>query len=136
MSWPDGSSPEAAILTELLDADEVLLPVPVKIELLSGTSKRDRAALANGLEALPVAYPDDDTWRTLVKWTGRTSDAGFAVGVGDLLIAAIAAESGASLWSLDSAFDRLAQLHLIAQYEPHGGTLRNPNKQQPAWQPV
>ena len=114
----DDGSREATVLAELLDADEVLLPIPVKIELLSGTSKRDRAAMALGLEALPVAYPNDDTWRTIVEWTGRASGAGVAFGVGDLLIAAIAAENGASLWSLDSAFDRLERMRLIAQYEP------------------
>ena len=116
-----GDGREAVVLRELLDADEVLLPIPVKIELLSGTSKRHRAALAMGLEALPVAYPDDGTWRTLVEWTGHASDAGVAFGVGDLLIAAIAAESGASLWSLDSAFDRLQRLGLVSQYDPRRG---------------
>ena len=114
----DDGSREATVLAELLDADEVLLPIPVKIELLSGTSKRDRTAMASGLEALPVAYPNFETWRTIVNWTGLASDAGVAFGVGDLLIAAIAAENGASLWSLDSAFDRLERMRLIAQYEP------------------
>lgn len=114
----DAGSREAAALRELLDADEVLLPIPVKIELLSGTSKRDRAAMASGLEALPVAYPVDETWRTLVDWTGRASDAGLAFGVGDLLIAAIAAENDALLWSLDAAFDRLERLRLVSQYDP------------------
>lgn len=114
----DAGSREAVVLRELLDADEVLLPIPVKIELLSGTSRRDRAVMAAGLEALPVAYPDDDTWRRLVDWTGRASTAGLAFGVGDLLVAAIAAENGSPVWSLDSAFDRLEQLRLISQYNP------------------
>lgn len=112
------SSREAVVLRELLDADEVLLPIPVKIELLSGTSRRDRASMVAGLEALPVGYPNDETWRTLVEWTGRASNAGIAFGVGDLLVAAIAADNGASVWSLDSAFDRLERLRLISQYEP------------------
>ena len=118
----DKASREAVVLAELLDADEVLLPIPVKIELLSGTSKRDRATMLSGLEALPVAYPNDETWRTLVDWTGRASGAGAAFGVGDLLIAVIAAESGAAVWSLDSAFDRLERLRLVAQYEPPRST--------------
>lgn len=119
-AFRDAGSPQASVLRELLDADEVLLPIPVKIELLSGTSKRDRAAMANVLEALPVAYPSDDTWRTLVDWTGRASDAGLSFGVGDLLIGAVASENGAALWSLDAAFDRLEKLRLISQYEPSG----------------
>lgn len=118
----DSGSREGVVLRELLDADEVLLPVPVKIELLSGASRRDRATMAAGLEALPVAYPNDDTWRMLVDWTGRASNAGVAFGVGDLLVAAIAVENAAPVWSLDAAFDRLEQLRLIAQYEP--GTRR------------
>lgn len=109
----DRQSPEAAMLQPLLDEDDVLLPVPVKIELLSGTSKRDRTALLNALEALPVAYPTDETWRTLVAWTARTADAGVTFGVGDLLIAAIASEQGAALWSLDAAFDRMSRLGLV-----------------------
>lgn len=114
----DDTSLEARALRPLLDEDDVLLPIPVKIELLSGTSKRQRDALLRGLEALPVAYPTDETWRTLVRWTERTSTAGVAFGVGDLLIAAIANENGALLWSLDSAFDRMSRLRLVAQYAP------------------
>ena len=113
----DRSSTEASILTQLLDDDEVLLPIPVKVELLSGTSKRDRAALVQSLEALPLAYPSEDTWRTMVQWTEQTGAAGLSFGVGDLLIAGVAREHDALVWSLDSAFERLERLGLIAQYE-------------------
>ncbi|MEX2271849.1 MAG: PIN domain-containing protein [Vicinamibacterales bacterium] len=112
------NSAEAAALGPLLDSDEVLLPVPVRIELLCGTSKRDRAALRSGLSALPIAYPTDETWRLMDSWTDRTADVGESFGVGDLLIAAIAHEAGALIWSLDAAFDRLARLRLIGLYEP------------------
>jgi predicted nucleic acid-binding protein len=109
---------EARALRSLLDADEVLLPIPVRIELLSGTSKRQRAPLRSALSALPLAYPTDDTWRLRDGWTDRASAAGAAFGVGDLLIAALAHEAGALVWSLDSAFERLAQLKLVQCYEP------------------
>jgi len=114
----DKSGVAAQTLQSLLDEDEVLLPIPVKVELLSGTSTRHRDTLRKGLEALPVAYPTDDTWRTMVVWTERTSAAGVTFGVGDLLIAAIANEQGALLWSLDSAFDRMSRLRLVRRYEP------------------
>lgn len=109
---------EAAILRQLLDADEVLLPIPVKIELLAGTSKRDRARLRSGLSALPLAYPTDDTWRLMDDWTDRAAQAGAAFGIGDLLIAAIAHGAGAQVWSLDAAFARLERLRLLERYEP------------------
>ncbi len=109
---------EAETLRLLLDEDEVLLPVPVKIELLSGTSKRDRAALRSALSALPLAYPTDETWRLMDGWTDRTARAGAAFGFGDLLIAAIAHEAGALVWSLDAAFERLQRMRLIDLYQP------------------
>lgn len=111
------SGPEAARLRELLDADEVLLPIPVKIELLSGTSKRDREKLRSALSALPLAYPTDDTWRLMDGWTDRAATAGAAFGIGDLLIAAIAHEAGALVWSLDGAFSRLERLRLVDRYD-------------------
>jgi predicted nucleic acid-binding protein len=117
----DSQSRESRILQPLLDDDEVLLPIPVKIELLSGTSRRQRDDLMRGLEGLPVAYPTDETWRTLVAWTDRTSSAGATFGVGDLLIAAIASEHGALMWSLDSAFARMSRLRLVSPYAPDAG---------------
>ena len=112
------AGPEAETLRLLLDEDEVLLPVPVKIELLSGTSKRDRVAVRSALSALPLAYPTDETWRLMDGWTDRTARAGAAFGFGDLLIAAIAHEAEALVWSLDAAFERLQRMRLIDLYEP------------------
>ena len=108
---------EARILRMLLDEDEVLLPIPVKIELLSGASKRHREALRLALTALPLAYPTDDTWRLMESWTDRAVKAGASFGVGDLLIGAIAHEAGALVWSLDEAFQRMERLRMISLYD-------------------
>lgn len=110
--------PEAAALRLLLDADEVLLPVPVKVELLSGTSRQQRTRLRSALSALPLTYPTDDTWRLMDEWTEQASAAGATFGVGDLLIAALANEAGALVWSLDGAFARLERLRLVERYGP------------------
>jgi len=109
---------EARVLRTLLDEDDVLLPMPVKIEPLSGTSTKDRRALSAGLSALPLAYPTDDTWRLMESWTHRAVKKGNAFGIGDLLIAAIAREAGALVWSLDAAFERMERLRLVERYEP------------------
>lgn len=110
------ASPEAATFAELLDADEVLLPVPVRTELLGGARKTDRAQLRRLLTALPLAYPTDDTWRMMDEWTVRATDRGERFGVGDLLVAALARETGALVWSLDADFARMARLGFVDLY--------------------
>lgn len=112
----DADGREARDLAGLLDADDVLLPVPVRIELLSGTSARDRARLRSALSALPLAYPTDQTWKLMEEWTSRAVRSGAAFGVGDLLIAAIAHEADALVWSLDAAFTRLARMRIARLY--------------------
>lgn len=109
-------SAEALALTQLIDADEVLLTVPVRSEIFGGASAKNRAVLRRTMSALPVAYPDDGTWRTIDEWIDRASQAGQRFGVGDLLIAAIAHENGALVWSLDGDFDRMSRLGFVQLY--------------------
>jgi predicted nucleic acid-binding protein len=112
------SSQEALHLASLLDADEVALPVPVKLELLSGASRRDLTALTRALSALPLLYPTDATWALLDTWVNRAAAAGHRFGIGDLLIGALANEIGGLVWSLDDDFARLERLRLVQRYEP------------------
>ena len=110
------ATPEAKCLQHLLDADEVALPVPVRTELLSGASKKDKPRLKRALSALPVLYPTDDTWATIDRWVETAGQAGERFGVGDLLIGAVAAEIDALVWSLDADFERMQKLKLIGRY--------------------
>jgi predicted nucleic acid-binding protein len=70
------------------------------------------------LSALPLLYPTDDTWRALDGWIERAASAGQRFGFGDLLIAALASETGSLVWSLDSDFARMEALALVRCYEP------------------
>ena len=110
------TSTEAETLTTLLDADEVALAIPVRLELLAGASRRDRAPLARALSALPLVYPTDDTWSTIDKWIERATAAGQRFGINDLLIAALASEVGGLVWSLDTDFVRLQKLRFVQLY--------------------
>ena len=46
------SSPAASTLRALIDADEVALALPVRLELMAGIARHDRSAFARGLSAL------------------------------------------------------------------------------------
>lgn len=108
---------EADVLRALLDADDVGLPVPVRAEILSGASRADAGRLGRVLSALPILYPTDDTWHTIEGWIERATRAGDRFGVGDLLIAALSAEAGAVIWSLDADFRRMSRLKFVELYE-------------------
>ena len=109
---------EAHVLAALLDADEVLLPIAVRVELLAGASMADRPRLRRALSALPVVYTTDDTWTLIDGWIERAAAAGERFGLGDLLIGALTAESGALIWSLDKDFVRMERAGLVQRYEP------------------
>lgn len=111
-------SPEAVELTSLLDADRVALAMPVRIELLSGASKNDRARLRRILSALPTYLPSKETWTTLDRWVDTATDAGQRLGMADLLVAAVAAENGGAIWSPDSDFGCMARLRLVELHVP------------------
>jgi predicted nucleic acid-binding protein len=113
-----GDSPEADHLRALLDADEVCLAVPVRIELLTGASRLDRPRLRRSLSALPLLYPSDDTWRLMEAWVDVACASGHRFGIGDLLIGALAKETGSLAWSLDPDFERMSQLGFVDLYEP------------------
>ena len=110
------SGPEAIGLRSLLDADEVVLAVPVRSELLMGARAADRKTLERGLKGVPLLYPTDDSWRTLDDWTRVASRAGMTFTVGDLLIGVLTAEIGAIVWSADSDFARMESLNLIQRF--------------------
>jgi predicted nucleic acid-binding protein len=112
---PTGAT--ANCLRSLLDADQVALAAPVRLELFAGVSRRDQSALARALSALPLLQPSDDTWRLVERWVSTGADRGQRFALSDLLIAALAAEIGGLIWSLDEDFKRLEQLKLIERYE-------------------
>jgi predicted nucleic acid-binding protein len=111
---PNGA--DASTLRRLLDADEVVLPVSVRSELLMGVTGATRKQLAERLGALTLLYTTAETWRTLDSWTDRAGRSGHVFSLGDLIVGILAADVGALVWSLDKDFERMAKLKLVQLY--------------------
>ena len=114
----DAKSSVRPALDRLLDDDVVLLPLPVRVELLSGAGAHTVSLLQRTLSALEPITPSADTWGLVERWVVKASAQGLRFGVGDLLIAACAAERGATLWSLDGDFEPLFRLRWVKRFRP------------------
>lgn len=112
---PAGST--AGVLRRLLDADEAALALPVRLELMAGVARKDRAAFRRGLSGLPVVAPTEDTWRLIEGWIESAADAGEHFSVADLLIGGLTHEIGGLVWSFDQSFERMEALGLIQRYD-------------------
>ena len=111
---PEGSV--STTLQELIEADEASLALPVRIELMAGTARHEQREFRRALAALPLAYPTDDTWQLLESWIVPSAKAGHRFALADWLIAALASELGALVWSLDKDFERMEKLKLVRLY--------------------
>lgn len=110
------ASERARTFHQLVDADEVAVALPVRVELLSGVARKHRKEFVRALSALPVLRPTDDTWRLLESWIERAADKGYRFSLPDLLIAALARELEALVWSLDDDFEDMEKLGLVRLY--------------------
>ena len=105
-------------LQSLLEDDQIALAVLVKIEILSGSSRRDWARLRRTLSALPLLVPSHSTWERMEGWIGEAVANGERFGAADLLVAALAAERELPVWSLDSDFSRMQKLGFVQLHTP------------------
>lgn len=117
-AFRDARCLEARELTRLLDSDEVVMSIPVYLEVLTGATRENRSHLRRVLSALPVFYPSNETWTRIEQWIERAADSGERFGIADLLVASIAADRQAPLWSVDADFDRMERLEFVTLFRP------------------
>jgi predicted nucleic acid-binding protein len=107
-----------ADLRMLLDEDQIAIAIPVKLELLGGSRREELDRLRRMLSALPLLIPGETTWERIEGWIEKAVSKGERFGVADLLIAALAADHNAMLWSLDIDFERMQRLGFVRLHIP------------------
>ena len=119
-----GDAPIGAELVRLLDEDLAALTSPVRLELLGGSRPSELSQLRRVLGAVPSFVPSLDGWKKVETWIEKATRAGQRFGVLDLLIGATAEEHRASVWSLDSEFERMAKLRFVKLHRLRRGRRR------------
>jgi predicted nucleic acid-binding protein len=93
-----------------LDRREVLACGPVLAELVAGARPPDRASLVASLAGLPWAELDHNAWQSVGLLAAELRDLGQTLPLTDLEIAVAAHTAGATLWTADRHFERVATL--------------------------
>lgn len=95
-------------LNAALERHDVLACGPVIAELVAGARPGDRATLLASLGGLPWADLDRAAWQSVGLLAAELRDGGQVLPLTDLEIAVAAHVTGATLWTADRHFERLA----------------------------
>lgn len=98
----------ASRLGTLVDRHELMTCGPVVAELIAGAGEEDQARLERVLDGLPWAELDRGAWSQVGLASAVLRGSGQEVPLTDVEIAVAASRAGASVWSADSDFERLA----------------------------
>ena len=93
-----------------VNAADALLCEPVRFELLSGASRKERPLLLRRLETMPLLHTPPRLWQEASKLAANACDAGVHVPSVDLLIAALCIHHDVALTTFDAHFSDLAKL--------------------------
>ena len=105
-------------LDELIDADLVAIVPPVRLELILGCRKSQRASLVKRIDSLHSMVIAESTWKLAEDFSIKLRDRGATLGSVDVLIAAAVSERRACLWTLDKDFDPLFKAEFVPAFQP------------------
>lgn len=105
-------------LEEALGQGAVVLPPIVAAELMSAPLRaRERAALSDLLDDLPLCPTPIAHWKAVGRLRARCSGLGLSISTPDAHVAQCAIELGATLWTLDAIFAKLAERKLLRLFK-------------------
>ena len=105
-------------LDELIDNDLVAIVPPVRLELILGCRKNQRASLVKRIDAVHSLPISETTWKSAEECSMRLRDKRTTLGAVDVLIAASVSEQKACLWTLDKDFAPLFKARFVQPFRP------------------
>lgn len=115
-------------LEGLLDAYEAQWCSPVRLEVLGGARKEERARLGHWFSVIPYRPVREEDWERAVSLAWRLRDSGLTVPWLDVLIAAIALQDNVRVYAVDSHFREISQRTGLRLYEPGYGGAYTPDQ--------
>ncbi len=110
----------------LLEAYEAQWCSPVRLEVLGGARKDERARLGECFSVIPYRACRPDDWGRGVALAWRLRDKGLTVPWLNVLIAAIAIHDGVRLYAIDNHFKQMAPHTGLLLYRPgYGGSFND-----------
>ncbi len=110
----------------LLEAYEAQWCSPVRLEVLGGARKEERARLGRHFSVVPYRSCTERDWDHAVALAWKIRQQGMTVPWLDVVIATLAARDGVRLYAIDAHFEKIAPIADIVLYEPGYGGAYNP----------
>ncbi len=108
------NSLEQRVVSGLLRLDRVALVGPIVAEVLLGIRNRDRADwVGSRLKLSHYVEADWSNWRSAAELGRNLAAVGHRLPLSDLLVAAVALDLGASVYSTDPHFDLIPDLRRL-----------------------
>jgi predicted nucleic acid-binding protein len=109
----DPESEEKRVIDLLIDEDELALVGPVLAELLQGCRTAGEAsAILDHVSALPFLEMNFSAWRRAGEISSSLRRKGTTLPLMDVIIAALALEHNAEVFTIDPHFDKIPGLKL------------------------
>jgi predicted nucleic acid-binding protein len=119
----DGDMRVKLAVEGLLEAYEAQWCTPVRLEVLGGARKNERARLGHQFSVIPYRICKEDDWERAVALAWRLRGEGLNIPWLDVLIASIAIHDNIRLYAIDKHFIEVAKIAPLLLYQPgYGGS--------------
>ncbi|MGJ8632859.1 MAG: PIN domain-containing protein [Luteolibacter sp.] len=122
----DGDMKVKLAVEGLLEAYEAQWCSPVRLEVLGGARKNERARLGQQFSVVPYRPSKEEDWDRAVALAWKLRGNGLNIPWLDVLIASIAIHDGIRLYAVDKHFQEVARIAPLTLYRPgYGGSFND-----------